>query len=224
MFNDDRIVSDHDFLFGCNCMCSGDTDWDEEERLEAYNSILDRSHHKEPLGVYLDSDGVKRLLNRMYGWCDNMRKGNVPISSEMKKILNGIYGRENAMTMRQGYTSLLRKNTRSAWSTNLRIMELLDIRVDILGDLWKTNPYAWQIPIVSFLILRLRLYSGKMVQKLSLSARKEKNSILIRASAMPLQSIFLGAYLISRNYAGRALRGFQRPQNRLWRRKNVMGL
>ena len=103
MFNDDRIVSAHDFLFGSNCMCSGDTDWDEEERLETYNSILDRSHHKEPLGVYLDSDGVKRLLNRMYGWCDNMRKGNVPISSEMKKILNSIYGRENAMTMRQGY-------------------------------------------------------------------------------------------------------------------------
>ena len=78
MFNDDRIVSDLDFLFGGNRMCSGDTDWDEEERLEAYNSILDGSHHKEPLGVYLDSDGVKRLLNR-------------------------IYGRENAMTMRQGY-------------------------------------------------------------------------------------------------------------------------
>lgn len=103
MFNDGRIVSAHDFLFGSNCMCSGDTDWDEEERLEAYNSILDRSHHKEPLGVYLDSDDVKRLLNRMYGWRDNMRKGNVPISSEMKKILNSIYGRENAMTMRQGY-------------------------------------------------------------------------------------------------------------------------
>lgn len=101
MFNDDRIVSALDFLFGGNRMCSCDTDWDEEERLETYNSILDRSHHKEPLGVYLDSDGVKRLLNRMYGWCDNMRKGNVPISSEMKKILNSIYGRENAM--RKGY-------------------------------------------------------------------------------------------------------------------------
>ena len=101
MFNDARIVSAHDFLFGCNCMCSGDTDWDEEERLEAYNSILDRSHHKEPLGVYLDSDDVKRLLNRMYGWCDNMRKGNVPISSDMKKILNSIYGRNS--DMRKGY-------------------------------------------------------------------------------------------------------------------------
>lgn len=67
MFNDYRIVSAHDFLFGCNFMCSGDTDWDEQERLEAYNSILDRSHHKEPLGVYLDSDGVKDIWNRMGG-------------------------------------------------------------------------------------------------------------------------------------------------------------
>ena len=103
MFNDDRIVSAHDFLFGGNCVCSGDTDWDEEERLEAYNSILDRSHHKEPLGVYLDSDGVKRRYDRIYRWGNDMRKRNIPISSEMKKILNSIYGRENAMTMRQGY-------------------------------------------------------------------------------------------------------------------------
>lgn len=103
MFNDDRIVSAHDFLFGRNCMCSSDTDWDEEERLETYNSILDRSHHKEPLGVYLDSDGVKRLYDRIYRWGNDMRKRNMPISSEMKKILNSIYGRENAMTMRQGY-------------------------------------------------------------------------------------------------------------------------
>ena len=65
MFNDDRIVSAHDFLFGCNRMCSGDTDWDEEERLEAYNSILDSSHHKEPLGVYLDSDGVKDICEAL---------------------------------------------------------------------------------------------------------------------------------------------------------------
>lgn len=103
MFNDDRIVSAHDFLFGCNRMCSGDTDWDEEECLEAYNSILDRSHHKEPLGVYLDSDDVKRLYDRISRWGNDMRKRNIPISSEMKKILNSIYGRENAMTMRQGY-------------------------------------------------------------------------------------------------------------------------
>ena len=103
MFNDDRIVSAHDFLFGRNCMCSGDTDWDEEERLEAYNSILDRSHHKEPIGVYLDSDDVKRLYDRISRWGNDMRKRNMPISSEMKKILNSIYGRENAMTMRQGY-------------------------------------------------------------------------------------------------------------------------
>ena len=46
MFNDDRIVSALDFLFGSNCMRSGDTDWDEEERLEAYNSILDLSLYK----------------------------------------------------------------------------------------------------------------------------------------------------------------------------------
>ena len=103
MFNDDRIVSAHDFLSGCNCMRSGYTDWDEEERLEAYNSILDGPHHKEPLGVYLDSDGVKRLYNRICQWGNDMRKRNMPISSEMKKILNSIYGRENAMTMRQGY-------------------------------------------------------------------------------------------------------------------------
>lgn len=103
MFNDDRIVSALDFLFGGNRMCSCDTDWDEEERLEAYNSILDRSHHKEPLGVYLDTDGVKRLYDRIYRWGNDMRKRNMPISSEMKKILNSIYGRENAMTMRQGY-------------------------------------------------------------------------------------------------------------------------
>lgn len=101
MFNDDRIVSALDFLFGCNCLCSGDTDWDEEERLETYNSILDRSHHKEPLGVYLDSDGVKRLYDRICRWGNDMRKRNMPISSEMKKILNSIYGRENAM--RKGY-------------------------------------------------------------------------------------------------------------------------
>ena len=101
MFNDDRIVSAHDFLFGGNCMCSCYTDWDEEECLEAYNSILDRSHHKEPLGVYLDSDGVKRLYDRIYQWGNDMRKRNIPISSEMKKILNSIYGRENAM--RKGY-------------------------------------------------------------------------------------------------------------------------
>lgn len=94
MFNDDRTISANDFLFGCNCLCSGDTAGDEEECLETYNSILDRSHYKkpdrlyrdsydikgikEPLGLYLDSDGVKRLLNR-------------------------IYGRENAMSMRKGY-------------------------------------------------------------------------------------------------------------------------
>lgn len=103
MFNDDRIVSALDFLSGCNCMRSGDTDWNEEERLEAYNSILDSSHHKEPIGVYLDSDGVKRLYDRISRWGNDMRKRNMPISSEMKKILNSIYGRENAMTMRQGY-------------------------------------------------------------------------------------------------------------------------
>ena len=103
MFNDDRIISALDFLFGCNCMCSGDTDWDEEERLETYNSILDSSHHKEPLGVYLDTDGVKRLYDRIYRWGNDMRKRNIPISSEMKKILNSMYGRENSMTMRQGY-------------------------------------------------------------------------------------------------------------------------
>lgn len=101
MFNDDRIVSDHDFLFGGNCMCSGDTDWDEEERLETYNSILDSSHHKEPLGVYLDTDGVKRLYDRIYRWGNDMRKRNIPISSEMKKILNSIYGRND--DMRKGY-------------------------------------------------------------------------------------------------------------------------
>ena len=101
MFNDARIVSALDFLFGGNCMCSGDTDWDEEERLETHNSILDRSHHKEPLGVYLDSDDVKRLYDRIYRWGNNMRKGNKPMSSDVKKILNSIYGRENAM--RKGY-------------------------------------------------------------------------------------------------------------------------
>lgn len=101
MFNDDRIVSAHDFLSGCNCMCSGDTDWDEEERLEAYNSILDGSHHKEPLGVYLDSDGVKRLYDRIYRWGNDMRKRNMPISSEMKKILSSMYGSTN--DMRKGY-------------------------------------------------------------------------------------------------------------------------
>ena len=86
MFNDDRIVSALDFLFGCNCMCSGDTDWDEEERLEAYNSILDRSHHKEPLGVYLDSDGVKILYDRIYiyRWGNNMRKGYIVYKSSDK--------------------------------------------------------------------------------------------------------------------------------------------
>lgn len=101
MFNDDRIVSAYDFLFGGNCLCSGDTDWDEEERLEAYNSILDRSHHKEPLGVYLDSDDVKRLYDRISRWGNEMRKGNKPMSSDVKRILNSIYGRENAM--RKGY-------------------------------------------------------------------------------------------------------------------------
>lgn len=103
MFNDDRIVSALDFLFGRNCMRSSDTDWDEEERLEAYNSILDGSNHKEPLGVYLDTDGVKRLYDRIYRWGNDMRKRNIPISSEMKKILNSIYGRENAMNTRKGY-------------------------------------------------------------------------------------------------------------------------
>ena len=101
MFNDARIVSALDFLFGGNCMCSGDTDWDEEERLETHNSILDRSHHKEPLGVYLDSDDVKRLYDRIYRWGNDMRKDNKPMSSDVKKILNSIYGRENAM--RKGY-------------------------------------------------------------------------------------------------------------------------
>ena len=101
MFNDDRAISAFDILSGCNCMCSGDTDWDEEERLEAYNSILDGSHHKEPLGVYLDSDGVKRLYDRIYRWGNDMRKDNKPMSSDVKKILNSIYGRENAM--RKGY-------------------------------------------------------------------------------------------------------------------------
>ena len=101
MFNDARIVSALDFLFGGNRMCSCDTDWDEEERLETHNSILDGSHHKEPLGVYLDSDDVKRLYDRIYRWGNDMRKRNIPISSEMKKILNSIYGRENAM--RKGY-------------------------------------------------------------------------------------------------------------------------
>ena len=101
MFNDARVVSALDFLFGGNRMCSGDTDWDEEERLETYNSILDRSHHKEPLGVYLDSDDVKRLYNRIYRWGNEMRKGNKPMSSDVKRILNSIYGMENAM--RKGY-------------------------------------------------------------------------------------------------------------------------
>lgn len=101
MFNDARVVSALDFLFGGNCMCSGDTDWDEEERLETHNSILDRSHHKEPLGVYLDSDDVKRLYDRISRWGNEMRKGNKPMSSDVKRILNSIYGRENAM--RKGY-------------------------------------------------------------------------------------------------------------------------
>ena len=101
MFNDARIVSALDFLFGGNRMCSGDTDWDEEERLETHNSILDRSHHKEPLGVYLDSDDVKRLYDRICRWGNDMRKDNKPMSSDVKKILNSIYGRENAM--RKGY-------------------------------------------------------------------------------------------------------------------------
>lgn len=94
MFNDDRTISANDFLFGCNCLCSGDTTGDEEECLEAYNSILVRPYYKEPdrlyrdgydikgikepHGLYLDSDGAKRLSNR-------------------------IYGRENAMSMRKGY-------------------------------------------------------------------------------------------------------------------------
>ena len=101
MFNDARIVSALDFLFGGNRMCSGDTDWDEEERLETHNSILDRSHHKEPIGVYLDSDDVKRLYDRICRWGNDMRKDNKPMSSDVKKILNSIYGRENAM--RKGY-------------------------------------------------------------------------------------------------------------------------
>ena len=101
MFNDARIVSALDFLFGGNCLCGSDTDWDEEERLETYNSILDSSHHKEPIGVYLDSDGVKRLYDRIYRWGNDMRKDNKPMSSDVKKILNSIYGRENAM--RKGY-------------------------------------------------------------------------------------------------------------------------
>ena len=101
MFNDARIVSALDFLFGGNRMCSCDTDWDEEECLETYNSVLDRSHHKEPLGVYLDSDDVKRLYDRIYRWGNDMRKDNKPMSSDVKKILNSIYGREN--TMRKGY-------------------------------------------------------------------------------------------------------------------------
>lgn len=101
MFNDARIVSALDFLFGGNCMCSGDTDWDEEERLETHNSILDGSHHKEPIGVYLDSDDVKRLYDRIYRWSNDMRKDNKPMSSDVKKILNSIYGSTN--DMRKGY-------------------------------------------------------------------------------------------------------------------------
>ena len=101
MFNDDRIVSAIDFLFGGNCLCSGDTDWDEEECLEAHNSVLDSSHHKEPIGVYLDSDGVKRLYNRIYRWGNDMRKANKPMSSDVKRILNSIYGSKN--DMRKGY-------------------------------------------------------------------------------------------------------------------------
>ena len=101
MFNDARIVSALDFLFGGNCMCGGDTDWDEEERLETYNSVLDRSNHKEPLGVYLDSDDVKRLYDRIYRWGNDIRKDNKPMSLDVKKILNSIYGRDNAM--RKGY-------------------------------------------------------------------------------------------------------------------------
>ena len=101
MFNDDRIVSALDFLFGRNCLCGGDTDWDEEERLETYNSILDRSHHKEPIGVYLDSDGVKRLYDRIYRWGNEMRKSNKPMSSDVKQILSSIYGSTN--DMRKGY-------------------------------------------------------------------------------------------------------------------------
>lgn len=101
MFNDARIVSALDFLFGGNCMCSGDTDWDEEERLETHNSILDGSHHKEPIGVYLDSDDVKRLYDRIYRWGNDMRKDNKPMSSDVKKILNSIYGSTN--DMRKGY-------------------------------------------------------------------------------------------------------------------------
>ena len=103
MFNDDRIVSALDFLFGGDCLCGGDTDWDEEERLETHNSILDRSHHKEPLGVYLDSDDVKRLYDRIYRWGNDMRKDNKPMSSDAKKILNSIYGRNDGM--RKGYIS-----------------------------------------------------------------------------------------------------------------------
>lgn len=94
MFNDDRTISTHNLLFGCNCLCSGDTAGDEEECLEAYNSILDCPYYKEPdrlyrdsydingikepHGLYLDIDGAKRLLNR-------------------------IYGRENAMSMRKAH-------------------------------------------------------------------------------------------------------------------------
>lgn len=82
MYNDGRTISAHDFRFNCNCLCSGYTTGDEEERLETYNSILDRSHYKEPRGLYLDSEGVKRLLNRMYGRENAMRKGYIDRSPE----------------------------------------------------------------------------------------------------------------------------------------------
>lgn len=134
MFNDDRIVSAHDFLFGGNRMCSCDTDWDEEERLETYNSVLDSSHHKEPLGVYLDSDGVKRLYDRIYRWGNDMRKRNMPISSEMKKILNSIYGRENAMAMRQGYIYKSPKE---------KYVKCTDNKPEIHGNLMHSHICPW---------------------------------------------------------------------------------
>nr|DAM62941.1 MAG TPA: Mor transcription activator family [Caudoviricetes sp.] len=81
MFNDDLTISANDFLFGCNCLCSGDTAGDEEECLEARNPILDCTDREKPSGLYLsclnlDGDAeskaefkrlAKTVLNKKYG-------------------------------------------------------------------------------------------------------------------------------------------------------------
>lgn len=94
MFNDDRTISANDFLFGCNCLCSGDTAGDEEECLETYNSILDCPYYKEPDRLYRDSYDIKEIKEPHVVYLD---------SDGVKRLFNRIYGRENAMTMRQGY-------------------------------------------------------------------------------------------------------------------------